>query len=103
MADRMMFAGLLDCDASVEIGGRDVIVALEESGFDRPQVTVLLMVEGEPHEQFDGKLDADRGWAGTDVTPGDPPIVMVGGSDLLRRLQEFDGRQVALEVEWQDG
>lgn len=87
-----------------EIGPRigDVAVADAVShrlGFGAKDVKVILMVEAEQHLDADGKLSAYPGFGGTEVTPYEPPEVNIGDIRLLGRLQELDGRTVALSIE----
>lgn len=65
---------------------------------EMPPVRVMLGVEPIAH----GRISAYQGWTGTDVTPGDPPQIIVGdwgGFDLYEKLErEWDGREVVLEI-----
>jgi hypothetical protein len=81
----------------VRIGDRDVI---DEIGRTWPrsgesQVRVMLGVE----PVATGALSTYTGFGGTDVTPADPPEIMVGDIDLVARLRDLDGRTVILFIE----
>lgn len=83
------------------IGGRDVIGVLDDAfGTRKPNVRVTLGVEPVGVVPVAaGPLWTEYGFAGTDVTPSESPVITIGGWDLLDRLRDLDGREVILIVE----
>ena len=87
------------------IGGKSVFGVFEKAGIDygyrapRQRVRVTLGIDPEKQAQREGTFHSYEGFAGTDVTPPEPPEIQVGGWDVMERLRELDGRQVALLVE----
>lgn len=85
-------------DISPSIGGENVIVRLNETFgqdvYDKPNVKAYLGVE----PVAEGPLWALTGFGGTDVTPPELPEIRVGGLDLIDKLRELEGREVALVV-----
>lgn len=71
-----------------------------------PEVQVMLGIEpqaalGELAGRV-GKLSTYEGAPGSEVTPAEPPEILVGDWNLIEKLYEFDGRSVALNVELAD-
>lgn len=95
-------------DTFPTIGGVSIHEELEKefdeidfSRYDSDSQRFKVMLGADPVAE--GRMSAWTGWVGTDVTPGDPPEMFVGGVDVLRHLRELDGRTVALSVELADG
>lgn len=87
-----------DMSAFPSIGGRNVIDEVEAAFPQGRDVKVTLAIEPVP-QAWVGALISEMGWTGTEVTPGDPPVIRVGDVDVLKQLREFDGRTVILIVE----
>lgn len=102
---KLELAGTVDtsCDEmwyGPRIGGVNVIERIDELWPHRGTVKVYLGIEPQPPEESaTGKLGAGFGFSGTEVTPGDAPIIMVGGFDLMNELEELDDREVLLIIE----
>lgn len=104
---RLTLEGVVDGDGNCglfEIGPKigGVAVADEVSkklGYGARNVKVILMVESKRHLDAEGRLSAYPGFGGTEVTPYEPPEVIVGDIHLLARLRELDGRMVCLSAE----
>ena len=87
--------GDADLFTSPIIGGQDVIGEIEKCWPHRKKVTVYLGAE----PAREGPLWTSYGFAGTDVTPPESPMIEVGDFDLLKRLRDLDGRHVLLVIE----
>jgi hypothetical protein len=86
------------------IGERDLIQAIEDtfgSVDGERSFAVMLGYGGDVslYGSYSGLSSVESGWTGTEVTPGDPPVILLGGLDLLDKLQDLDGTIVHLRIE----
>lgn len=90
------------------IGGKDLFEELHLAfdfryGTPTPEVKVMLGIDPQPAigevDHHEGKLDVASGFHGSEVTPPEMPEVIIGNWNLLAKLDDYDGRRVALLVE----
>lgn len=98
---KLEFSGTLDsyggglCDVSPTIDGTNIINEINKTFPSDENVTVYFGAE--PIKE--GPLWACHGFGGTEVTPAESPMIIVGDRDLIRDLNEYDGREVLLVIE----
>jgi hypothetical protein len=101
--EQVRFEGVVDShdcwgmSTGPSVDGVDVITVIRSKWPEKyPNVRVTLGIE----PVAEGMLVAIfHGFTGTDVTPGDPPEIIIGDIDLVKNLYDLDGREVILIVE----
>ena len=79
-------------DGAIFIGGRDLVVEVDEAIFDNP---VIVSIEG---ECFEGALKTEQGWGYSEYTPMDADELKVGTNDILDKLEALEGTEVTVVV-----
>lgn len=82
--------------AGPTIGGELVLDLLE----DHDENVVLVLAYGGDQTLYVGEIEAVSGLRGYGPqTPGEPPVIKVGGRDVLELMEELDGQLVHLRME----
>jgi hypothetical protein len=98
------FTGVVDAFDSlgmyayVSIGGVNFAREIEETFGEDAKLTVMI-AHGGDEQLYKGEFEFYGGFTGTDVTPGDPPEIMIGDADLMDNLYDMDGKIVHLRVD----
>ncbi len=84
----------------VDISGKSLHDEIERVfGLDYEGDLVVCLAHGGDESLYSGEISIYRGFTGTDVTPGDPPEITVGGVDLFAKFYELDGQIVHVRID----